>query len=254
MAALPQLNLCCERFKNQGVKFAGISVEPAETVRTFAEEQAKLKTLNFSVGADKQHATYDDYMDAFGRTSVPNSFVIDPKGSILWEGPPLAGLEQALEQIVSHTYDIARARKVAGAHRLEESYFTSAESEDQFTLLSGTTNRLSVKELGDRIVTDGAANPWLLNSFAWKILTDPKLIKRDLELAGRASKLACDTDVTRNPAFADTYARALFMQRKMPEAIAAQKHAVEMASDPGHRARLEKTLEGYKEAAKQLPR
>src|SRR5258708_38901675 len=59
MAALPQLNICCERFKNQGVKFAGISVEQAETVRTFAEEQAKLKTLNFPVGADKEHVTYD---------------------------------------------------------------------------------------------------------------------------------------------------------------------------------------------------
>src|SRR5207302_1659509 len=66
MAALPQLNLCFERFKNHGVKFAGISVEPAETVKTFAEEQAKLKMLNFPVGADKQHATYDDYMDGFG--------------------------------------------------------------------------------------------------------------------------------------------------------------------------------------------
>jgi peroxiredoxin len=253
MAALPQLNLCYERFKNQGVKFAGISVEPAETVKTFAEEQAKLKMLSFPVGADKDHVTYDAYMKAFARTSVPNSFVIS-KGSILWEGPPLAGLEQVLEQIISHTYDIARARKVSGAHQLEDAYFVSAEDEEPFTLLSGTTNKLSVKELGARIVTDGAANPWFLNSFAWKILTDPKIKKRDLELAAKASKMACDTDPTRNPAFIDTYARALFMQAKMPEAIAAQKHAVETASDPGHRARLEKTLKDYEEAAKPIPR
>jgi peroxiredoxin len=253
MAALPQLSVCNERFKSQGVRFVGVSVEPPETIKAFAEEQAKLKVLNFPVAADKEHVTYDAYMKAFGRTSVPNSFVIDPKGTILWEGPPLAGLEQALEQIVSHTYDIARARKVDEAQKLEAGYFNSAENEDPFTLLSGTTNKLSLKEMGDKIVTDGAASPWLLNSFAWKILTDPKLKNRDLGLAVKASKLACDTDPTRNPSFADTYARGLFMQGKTSEAIVAQKHAVDMASDPGHRVRLEKTLKSYEEAAKQGP-
>lgn len=250
MAALPQLNHCAEKFKNQGVRFLGISVEPTETVKAFAEEQSRLKVLNFPVGVDKEHVSYDAYMKGFGRMSVPNSFVIDANGKILWEGPPLAGLEQTLEQVVSRTFNLSMARRAAKAHQLQESYFSAAEGEADFKLLSGSTNTMSAKQMGEQILVDGSSNPWLLNSFAWRILTDPKLKNRDLVLAIHASKAACEVDPTHNPSFVDTYARGLYLQGKLSEAVAMQKHAIEMASDPAQRARLEKILNGYEEAAK----
>jgi Peroxiredoxin len=250
MAALPQLNDCAEKFKSRGVRFLGISVEPTETVKAFAEEQSRLKALSFPVGVDKEHVSYDAYMKGFGRTSVPNSFVVDANGKLIWEGPPLAGLAQILEQVVSRTFDLSTARKAAKAHKLEESYFNAAESESDFKLLIANTNSLSAKQIGEQILADGSSNPWLLNSFAWRILTDPKLKNRDLSLAIKASKVACETDPTRNPSFVDTYARGLYLQGKISEAIAMQKHAAEMASDPAQRARLESILHGYEEVAK----
>ena len=250
MTALPQLNHCAEKFRNKGVRFLGISVEPTETVKAFAEEQSRLKVLNWPVGVDKEHATYDAYMKGFGRTSVPNSFVVDPKGKILWEGPPLAGLEQTLEQLVSHTFELSKAQKAEAARKLEDSYFNAAVGEADFKLLSGTTNTMSAREMGEKILTDGAANPWLLNSFAWRILTDPKLKNRDLDLAIRVSKAACELDPTHNPSFYDTHARAFYLQGKLSEAVAIQKHAVELASDPAQRSHLEKILVGYQDAAR----
>jgi peroxiredoxin len=249
MTALPRLAHLQERVKAQGVRFVGVSVEPAEAIKSFAGSARIGPLLNFPLAADKENTTYNSYMIPYGRKSVPCSFVVDGQGLVVWEGPPLAGLEQALDQMLAGNYDREAANRASAAERLQADYFALVYEEAAFKSLSVDTARGTAEELGGQILKDGASNPWLLNNFAWKILTDQKIKSRDLALAVRASRAACEADKTRNPSFSDTYAKALFQSGKVSEAVDAQQHAVEKCADPAHRLRLEQTLKAYREAA-----
>jgi len=105
------------------------------------------------------------------------------------------------------------------------------------------------KDLGERILADGGRDPWLMNNFAWEILTDQQIQVRDRELALRAAKAACEATGHSNPSFLDTYARALFDSDQIEKAIRIQKQAIELCKEELHRSALEQTLKGYQQEA-----
>lgn len=250
MAVLPDLWRLQEQMKDRRVVFAGIFDESNEVVRAFCDSGEVKPRLNYSIGVDDEHKSYDAFMKAFGRTKVPCSFVVDTTGALVWVGPPTAGLEDTLAELNQGKFDLGVARKVAAAEALQEDYFKLVLDEPGFKLLSQDTNSSPAKELGYRILRDAGPNPWVLNNFAWRILTEPPVQSRDLNLAMQVADTAVKSDKHRTASFSDTYARALFQLGKITEAIDAQRHAIELATDPGHRARLERTLQTYLEAGK----
>src|SRR5258706_11299321 len=66
------------------------------------------------------------------------------------------------------------------------------------------------KKLADAILKESAGDENALNEFAWKVLTDESIKKRDLELGMRAAKAAFDACEGKNAAIVDTYARPFF--------------------------------------------
>ena len=250
MAVLPDLWRMQEQMKGQGVVFTGIFDESNEVVRAFCDNGEVKPRLNYSVGVDDEHKTYDSFMKAFGKTRVPCSFVIDRAGTIVWVGPPTAGLEDTLTALNEGKFDLEGAKKVAAAEALQDDYFKLVVDEPGFKLVSQNTNSSPAKELGYQILRDAGSNPWVLNNFAWRILTEPPVQSRDLNLAMQVASSAVKADKHRTASFSDTYAKALFQLGKTSEAIDAQKHAIELAIDPNHRLRLERTLQTYLEAVK----
>jgi hypothetical protein len=90
-----------------------------------------------------------------------------------------------------------------------------------------------------------------LNEFAWRILADEGLKGRDRELALRAAKMANDATGGRDFATLTVYARALFDNRKVKEAIEAQQKAVDLVgADQDVRKELVETLKKYQDAEK----
>ncbi len=253
MAVLPDLWRLQEQTKPQNVVFVGVFAESNAVVKGFCENEEVKSKLSFAIACDEQHKTYDRYMTAFGRTKVPRSFVVDQQGMVVWEGPPSAGLEETLNEVLAGKFDLERAKKVEAADRLQEDYFTMIAGEPGFRLLSADTNATAARGIGNQIVRDGATSPWLLNNFAWRILTEPKVRSRDLDLASESARAAVAADKRQNPSFSDTYAKALFQMGKVTEAIAMQRHAVDIAQDKAHRASLERTLKTYEEAEKTPP-
>jgi thiol-disulfide isomerase/thioredoxin len=73
-------------------------------------------------------------------------------------------------------------------------------------------------------------NHQALNQYAWTMLTDPKLPKRDLELAAKLAQAGVAASEGKVAAVLDTHARALFELGKVSEAIAEQKRALAVAA------------------------
>jgi len=91
----------------------------------------------------------------------------------------------------------------------------------------------------------------LLNEFAWTILDNPSVKFRDLKLALEVAKAAYDASGGKNAAIVDTYARALFDNGQVKEAIEYEKKAVKLAGDNEEmKADLEKALKKYEAAEK----
>jgi hypothetical protein len=107
-----------------------------------------------------------------------------------------------------------------------------------------------LKKLGESILKDADKEADQLNEFAWKILTEDGIKKRDLALAMRVAKAAYDASEGKNAAIVDTYARAFFDSGDKAEGIKLQKKALELAEDDNLKTELKTTLERYeKEAA-----
>jgi thiol-disulfide isomerase/thioredoxin len=236
--SIPHLTEMQKKFKDQGVVFVGISDEQSETVKPFVERMAE--KMDYTVAIDDRRQTAKGYMEAFGVGGIPHAFVVDKSGALAWHGHPMAGLDRVLEQMIAGKFDLAAAKKAAKAEQLVGEYFALADR-------SGDSPKAA--ELGDKIVTDGAGNAGLLNGFAWRLLTDPRLKNRDLKLATRAAKAALDACEGKDAATVDTYARALFDTGKVEEAIKYQKQALALAKDPRLKTELGNALKRYEAAA-----
>ena len=236
MASLPQIVEMQTKMRSDGVEFVGVSAESPEVVGAFLTNSDLGPKLNFAIACDANRKTFDSYMTAFGQYQVPRAFVVDQRKALVWYGHPLAGLEYVLQQIVGGRFDFEAAKKTLGAEKLQEDYFRLAAT---------NSNSGEVRKLGRKIVADGAGNPWLLNNFAWRILQDWRLEKRDTELAVQASSSACVATDWKRPTFLDTHALALFSNGDVTEAIRWQKQALALCTNDALRGRLEQSLKTF---------
>jgi thiol-disulfide isomerase/thioredoxin len=232
---IPHLAELQQKLKSKNVTIIGISTEPAQRIKPFVENMGQ--KMNYTVAADKAETTSAAYMDAFGVDGIPEAFVVDRKGRLVWHGNPITGLDEALAQVINNTYDIEAARSLERASKLQDEYFK---------LVSGATQSPRADQLGNQIFTNLVKAPHALNDFAWRILTDRAIRQRDLTLALRASKSAYETTQGKSVSVTETYARALFETGNLEEAIKYQQQAVDNADKIEYKAEFDNTLNKYK--------
>ena len=340
-ASIPHLTELQKKFKDKDVVFVGVSNEKLATVKPFVEKMGE--KMDYVVAVDKEQKTSAGYMEAFKIEGIPHAFIVDKKGLIVWEGHPMADLEQTLEQVVAGKYDLSLGKKRARGEQLLQQFaellnegkdeakanelakeieaidkevgglmpgqkfdavevrkmikFRSAMSNyqqaitegkddaeveklaqaaeglapkdvnfaairQQFQLqtvfqsymkaASGDADEAKVAELGKKLGAVESKNPDLLNEIAWVLLTDKSIKKRDLPLALKLAKSAADASAGKDAAILDTYARALFDNGKVDDAIATQKKALELSKNPNAKEEMEAALKNYqaKPAAK----
>jgi len=119
-----------------------------------------------------------------------------------------------------------------------------------FELATAGKDEAGAKKLGESILTGAAKDANVLNEFAWKLLTEDGIAKRDMDLAMKAAKAAYDACEGKEAAIVDTYARAFFDTGKTDEAIKLQKKALELCNDDNLKSELEETLKRYEKKAK----
>lgn len=253
-ACVPHLTKMQRKYQGQDVVLIGISTEPAEKVGTFVNEMGE--QMEYLVGVDAMSATASSYFRGIldkKQIKTPYAFVVAKDGNLVWHGHPMSGLDKTIAAVVAGTHDIEAARKLEQARLGRDLYIQSVKSPGKVkaTAKDPATGeqRLVVEQLGESIITDGRDDFLLMNDFAWKIATEPGLIKRDLELAMRAAQIAYDATEGKNVEVLDTYARVLYERGQKEEAIKYQREALKLATTDEARQMLQRALTRYEKAA-----
>jgi len=92
-ASIPHLIEMNHKFAGKGVVFISLTNEDRRTVEPFAR---KMK-MDYPVGGGSQTS------GVYGVQGIPHAFIVDPSGTVVWEGHPMGGLDRALEEQLKKT-------------------------------------------------------------------------------------------------------------------------------------------------------
>ena len=130
-ASIPHLTELQKKFKD--VRFVGVSDEDATVVKKFVAKMGE--KMDYAVAVDKERKTSAGYMEAYGIGGIPHAFIVDLHGQVVWNGHPMDGLEQALQEVVSGKFDIAKVKQRAEAtKKLQAFYEASGNGTDEAKL------------------------------------------------------------------------------------------------------------------------
>jgi alkyl hydroperoxide reductase subunit AhpC len=219
---ITNLNDIQKRFKTNGVVVVGISDEPVEKIKAnIQHDGTNIMNIEFAIAADNRRKTSLAYMRPIGQAAIPCAFVVGTNGNLLWHGPPLRGLDEALGLITTGQYDAERAGKIeVAAHQMEQ-YLNLVRKGDTraraagYALLANRTNDVE-----------------LLSDMAYRIVTAPKA-NHDFALAGRALNQAEKLATTTNMApVMITRAVWLFESGRRDQGLTLATQAIASAQSP----------------------
>lgn len=107
--SIPYLNDLWERYKDQDVVLLAITSEAKPRVEAFLEHTP----IHYQIGFDAQNTTTAQWLGAGG--GIPQVFVVDGNGILLWRGHPMGGLDYVLKKVVEGSYTQETALAVAEA-------------------------------------------------------------------------------------------------------------------------------------------
>ncbi len=265
-----------EMAKKYGAKvdFVGVSIwesQPGDyktKVPAFVKEFGAKMDYNVATeGPDTFMAK--NWMTAAGENGIPTAFLIDGNGTVAWIGHPMAGLEEAVDGVLSGKLDMAKARKEReGAKKAEAeqvamqaamqkklapiqakfqkkdykgavaeiSKVWTKEPKMRLTLGSMEMAARRMGKLGgiDKVLNKLAPlpemnNPMMINQVIWDVVENPG----QTDAAGYKAAVKLGEKMMKldptNAMNMDTYALALWRAGDRPRAIATQKKAVELA-------------------------
>jgi len=132
---------------------------------------------------------------------------------------------------------LADLRKRAEASKATREYFQA--------VIQGSDK---AKTLGPELAEKLQGQAMFGNSLAWEILTNEQIKDRDIPLALKLSKQACEDSNWKEAAYLDTYARTLFDSGKKSEAVDYEKKALAALSDSESKTQYEEALKKYQAA------
>lgn len=252
-AAIPHLTELQRKYKDRGLVVVGVSVDEDQKRKTrkdvpgFVKEQGD--KMDYVVALDTaERTTMAAYLDGFMFQGIPTAFIVDKDGKVVWGGSPTE-IDTPLQQVLDGKFDLKEAR-LADKKRREEvqrQIMATQTLDKYFELVSSSEKPEGAAEFGMLAVMVCESDASLLNRLAWDILTHPDLKFRDVKLALRAAKKANEVTSGENAAIVDTYARALFDNGQVREAIEHQKKAIALAKDDQMRSELQATLVEYEQ-------
>ena len=222
LAIITNLNDIQMRFKTNGVVVVGISDEPVEKIKAnIQHDGTNIMNIEFAIAADNRRKTSLEYMKPIGQTAIPCAFVVGTNGNLLWHGPPLRGLDEALGLITTGQYDAERAGKIEVATHQMEQYLNLVRRGD-------TRSRAA----GNALLANRTNDVELLSDMAYRIVTAPK-VYHDYALAGRALDQAEKLATTTNMApVMITRAVWLFESGKRDQGLNMATQAIASAQSP----------------------
>ncbi len=278
--SIPHLTELAKKYAGKAT-FTGVSVyEKNAPVGEFQNYGDKVDAfvkewgdkMAYNVAWDGEEAKGDEttmartWMEAAGQNGIPASFIVDRTGTIVWIGHPMAGLDEALGQVIDGTFDVkAEAEKQAKIREAQErqmaAYNAYAKpfqagdyrgavagidkliaSESKYEMQLGVTRYIALsnydvpaanayaRKLADETYKGDAM---MLNDLAWSMVDDKTKVKGAdvklaLEIAKKCIALTKDDDQMA-PYNLDTLAYCYFKDGQLDEAIATQEKALKAA-------------------------
>jgi hypothetical protein len=117
--------------------------------------------------------------------------------------------------------------------------------QDYYRVATGKGDTARLPALTARLESVQSGDVEALNEMAWTLLTDEGIKTRNAALALKLAQMAFDASAGKDASVLDTYARALFDNGKVTEAVQRQQRALELTADADKKAELEKSLARY---------
>ncbi|NLF40514.1 redoxin domain-containing protein, partial [bacterium] len=236
---IPHLNALHQRYRTNHVTIVGVTSETKVQVAPYLEAQGT--NMTYAVALDNRGETTEAYMEAYGARGIPHAFVVDAAGRIVWQGHPLAGLDETVEQLVAGTFSLEEAQRAAREQRDAEQ---AGSLVGLYLYVARVTKEPDLlKAVSSRILSRASNSAPVLASLAGGIVYGEEMKVRDnvlaLDAARRADTLAGGT----NALFLGIHGAALYCSGEKDAARKLLARAVALAGDPGEKAELGKTLD-----------
>lgn len=283
IASIPHVNELSKELADD-VTVIGMAIWPNDRMTPTVEfVETKGDDMSYTIAADIDGATAAEWMTASGQNGIPTCMIVDREGIVSWIGHPMAGMEEALREVVAGTFDrdaylaeLAEQERIdALAEPLQQAFGMAMQSEDwaaaaaaarELSTLADSLAYFSVLAytplckagqvdeavaLGHSFLDSPASEDSnLLNFMAWTIV-DPDsgrdVARGELDLALLASTRADEMSEHDNPSVLDTLARVHFTRGNVALAVYLQGRAVELA-DEREQESLAATLATYQDA------
>ena len=265
VAGMPHLSELQKKYADKDVTIIGVSNEELETVTEFLtkKHEKEGKTHNdrteYTLATDPDKSADNDYMKAANQNGIPTAFIIGKSGKIEWIGHPM-GMDDALAAVVKGTWDRKPFKKEFEKRQelekkleaIREKISKNWKSEDWAAAIKAVDEHLALDEGNTQLqvmkfvliagkqgeyeraykyaamaVEEAWDNGHTLNAWAWTIVDEEDLEKRDLELAMKAAKRANKLTEGKDAAILDTLARVYYEKGNLKEAIKYQRKAVD---------------------------
>ena len=246
-ASIPHLTELQKKLKDKGVTIIGISREKLEVAKPFVEQMGE--KMGYTIAVDTERKVDRGYMEAFRQAGIPHAFIVDGQGNLAWRGHPLSsadGMDQALEQIIDGTFDSAAYAKAKAERDAERRELGKLIKKYLTDLRRGATIE-ETRPTAERILELDITSGWY--ALARHIVLTPNVddANRDMEMAVKAAKKACDESNYKDVYILTSYAMVLSKADQLEEAIAMQQKAVELAAGNEEvQADLKKQLDEYR--------
>jgi thiol-disulfide isomerase/thioredoxin len=97
--SIPHLTELQHKYKGKNLVIVGISTEKMGVVKPFVEQKGD--EMDYAVAVDTTGTVSKEYMDAFGRDTIPTAFIVGADGKIAWVGHPLDNMDAVLEKTLA---------------------------------------------------------------------------------------------------------------------------------------------------------
>ena len=270
---IPHLTEMAKKYGSK-VDFVGVSIwesQPGDyktKVPAFVKDfGAKMDDNVATEGAGMFMAT--NWMKAAGENGIPTAFVIDGSGTVAWIGHPMAGLEDAVDQVLNGKFDLAKAKKAREDAKKAEAAEMQMQAEMQkkfdpiqklfakqdfkgalaeiekvwakepkMRVMLGSME-LAARNMGklggvDKLLNKMAGlpemnDPMMINQVIWDVVENPGVT----DAAGYKAAVKLGEKMMKldptNAMNMDTYALALWRSGDKAKAITTQKKALELA-------------------------
>lgn len=148
--SIPHLTAMQKKFKD--VIFIGVTDEKSDVVKKFVTKMGD--QMDYVVAIDDKNQTSTGYMREFNINGIPHAFIVDKEGRVIWQGHPMAGLEDTLELIAAGKYDLAAAKAAAKKEAANEAKQEAARPKlrELAQLIQAGKDEAAIKKLEDELV------------------------------------------------------------------------------------------------------